>query len=216
MLPILLVSNSQNKINFFIKKHQKNIGVNDDFTIKIHPQGKEFSINQIKEIKKSLAYSVTESRLYILYNFDSSSYEAQNAFLKTLEEHSPQVHFILVVSQYNNFVPTLVSRSKIIVEQNNEDKINPKIVSELDKLIKNKDLKILGNKVFQAKGKKNPVEIFDGMIFYLKTKLEKDPKITDILRELITFRSYVLYNNVDAQNAIDHVLIYIYNQYSNS
>lgn len=213
MLPILLVSNSQNKINSFIKKHQKDIGVNDDFTIKIQPQSKEFSINQIKEIKKSLAYNVNEPRLYVLYNFDSSSYEAQNAFLKTLEEHSPQVHFILVVSQYNNLVPTLISRSKIIVEKNSKNIVNPEIDLELDKLIKNKDLKVLGSKIFQAKGKKNPVEIFDEIIFYLQTKIEKDPKITNILRELITYRSYVLYNNVDAQNAIDHLLIYIYKAY---
>ena len=213
MLPILLVCRDQNKINSYIKKLQKKEGISDDSIIKLEPQKNKFSINQIKEIKKSLAYNVGHPRLYVLLNFDSSSYEAQNAFLKTLEEHSPLVHFLIVVSQYYSLVPTLVSRSKIYVVQDTENAAKPELISELDNFIKNKDLKILGNKVFQAKGKKNPIEILDGMIFYFKGRFEKDIKTTDVLRELMTFRSFVLYNNVDPQNAIDHVLIYIYKTY---
>jgi len=54
MLPILLVCSDQNKINSYIKKLQKKEGISDDSIIKLIPQGKKFSINQIKEIKKTL------------------------------------------------------------------------------------------------------------------------------------------------------------------
>ncbi len=213
MLPILLVSKDQTKIKSFIKNFQKKEKIKDDYVFRIEPQGKQFSIDQIKEIKKALIYIVNEPRLYILLGFDNSSYEAQNAFLKTLEEHNSMVYFVLVVSQYYSLAPTLISRSKIIFAGDEKIIKIDAISTELDKLIKNKDLKILGNKFFQAKTKKNPIEILDSMIDYFKNRLANDTNSTQILREIITHRSYVVHNNVDAQNAIDHILIYIYKTY---
>ena len=214
MLPILLVSEDKNKINLFIKNLQKKEKIRDEYVFRIEPQLKHFSIDQIKEIKKALIYKVNEPRLYILFNFDTSTYEAQNAFLKTLEEHNSLVYFVLVVTQYYNLASTLISRSKIIFVGDEKVKKNDEISKELDKLIKNKDLKVLGSKYFLAKTKKNPLEILDGMIEYFKNRLANDINSTKILREIITHRLYVVHNNVDPQNAIDHVLIYIYKQYN--
>ena len=214
MLPILLVSEDKNKINLFIKNLQKKEKIRDEYVFRIEPQLKHFSIDQIKEIKKALIYKVNEPRLYILFNFDTSTYEAQNAFLKTLEEHNSLVYFVLVVTQYYNLASTLISRSKIIFVGDEKVKKNDEISKELDKLIKNKDLKVLGSKYFLAKTKKNPIEILDGMIEYFKNRLANDINSTKILREIITHRLYVVHNNVDPQNAIDHVLIYIYKQYN--
>ena len=213
MLPILLVSEDKNKINLFIKNLQKKEKIRDEYVFRIEPQLKHFSIDQIKEIKKALIYKVNEPRLYILFNFDTSTYEAQNAFLKTLEEHNSLVYFVLVVTQYYNLASTLISRSKIIFVGDEKVKKNDEISKELDKLIKNKDLKVLGSKYFLAKTKKNPIEILDGMIEYFKNRLADDINSTKILREIITHRLYVVHNNVDPQNAIDHVLIYIYKTY---
>ena len=215
MLPILLVSEDKNKINLFIKNLQKKEKIRDEYVFRIEPQLKHFSIDQIKEIKKALIYKVNEPRLYILFNFDTSTYEAQNAFLKTLEEHNSLVYFVLVVTQYYNLASTLISRSKIIFAGDEKVKKNDEISKELDKLIKNKDLKVLGSKYFLAKTKKNPIEILDGMIEYFKSRLANDINSTKILREIITHRLYVVHNNVDPQNAIDHVLIYIYKVYKN-
>ena len=213
MLPILLVYKDQNKIKKFIKKLQISNNIKDEFVFRMEPEKKQFSINQIKEIKKSLIYNINEPRLYVLINFDRASYEAQNAFLKTLEEHSNLVFFVLTVSQYYNLAPTLISRSKILIDSQTAIKSSDKIDLKINEFIQNKNLRILGDTHFQAKGKKNPIEILDSMIVYFKKRIPKDPKTTGILREILTYRSYVLYNNVDAQNAIDHLLIYIYKKY---
>ena len=213
MLPILLVYKDQNKIKKYVKNVQEMENIKDENVFRIEPEKKQFSINQIKEIKKSIIYNIVEPRLYLLINFDKSSFEAQNAFLKTLEEHSTNVFFVLTATQYYNLAPTLISRSKILFDTQATVKSNEQIELKIDELINNNNLGILGDKLFQAKGKKNPVELLDNILIYFRNRLEKDHKATDVLREILNYRSYILYNSVDAQNAIDHVLIYIYKAY---
>ena len=213
MLPILLVSKDQNKIQTFIKNIQKKGKINDENVFIIEPQSKHFSIDQIKEIKKTLIYKINEPRLYVLLNFDLATFEAQNAFLKTLEEHDNLITFLLVVTQYHSLLPTLISRSKVINENFEKIKKIDEISRELDNLIKNKDLKILGSKFFITKTKKHPIEIFDYLIYYFKNRISNDLNATKIIREIISQRFYVKNNNVDPQNALDHLLIYIYKTY---
>ena len=213
MLPILLVSKDQNKIKTFIKNIQKKEKINDENVFIIEPLTKHFSIDQIKEIKKTLIYKVNESRLYVLLNFDLATFEAQNAFLKTLEEHDSFINFILVVSQYYSLLPTLISRSKIVNYEFDKVKKIDDVSKELDNLIKNNDLRILGSKYFITKTKKHPIEIFDYLIYYFKNRISNDKNVTKIIREIISQRYYVQHNNVDPQNAIDHLLIYIYKTY---
>src|SRR3989344_3572048 len=101
-------------VKTLIKNIQKKEKINDENVFIIEPLTKHFSIDQIKEIKKTLIYKVNESRLYVLLNFDLATFEAQNAFLKTLEEHDSFINFILVVSQSHSLLPTLISRSKVV------------------------------------------------------------------------------------------------------
>ena len=102
MVPILLVSKDPKKIKNFIKPIKEKYEISNNSVFIIEPEKKEISINQIRDIKRNLIYAVNEHRLYVLKEFDKSSYEAQNSFLKTLEEHNDLIHFILVVSQYYN------------------------------------------------------------------------------------------------------------------
>lgn len=213
MLPILLVSEDQNKIKTYIKNIQKKEKIDDSKVFVIEPQSKHFSIDQIKEIKKTLHFKINEPRLYVLLNFDLATFEAQNAFLKTLEEHDVYITFLIVVSQSYSLLPTLISRSKVINENFEKIKKIDEISHELDNLIKNKDLKILGSKFFITKTKKHPIEIFDYLIYYFKNRISNDLNATKIIREIISQRYYVKNNNVDSQNALDHILIFIYKAY---
>jgi DNA polymerase III delta prime subunit len=210
MIPILLVSKDQKKIKNYIKKFKEDNKISDNCVFIITPENKEISINQIKDIKKNLIYAVREPRLFILKDFDKSSYEAQNAFLKTLEEHHSLIYFLLVVSQYNHLTPTVISRSKVVIENDQIDILEKNIEIELKNFIKNKNLKILGNKNFQTKYRKNPAEIFDGFIYFFKKNISENKIFTDILKETLIYRYYVLNNNITPQSAIDHLIIYSY------
>ena len=210
MIPILLVSQDQKKIKTFIKGVKKEYNISENCVYSIKPENKEISINQIKEIKNNLIYAIKEPCLYIVSNFDKSSYEAQNAFLKTLEEHNDLVHFILIASQYQHLAPTILSRSKIIIYDDRVYKISEETEHELKNFIKDKDLKILNSKTFQVKFRKNPIEIFDEMIVFFKKTLTDYKYANGILKEILLYRYYVINNNVNPQSAVDHILIFIY------
>lgn len=53
-------------------------------------------------------------KVYIIRDFDKASKEAQNALLKTLEEPLAHVKLILVASNSENILPTILSRAKLI------------------------------------------------------------------------------------------------------
>ena len=57
-----------------------------------------------------------DKKIYILYDFDKATVQAQNKLLKTLEEPSKSVIFILTATNIDNVLPTIRSRSKKIVE----------------------------------------------------------------------------------------------------
>lgn len=77
---------------------------------------KEFTINLIREIKESLyiAPNELEKRVYILEDAETINVNAQNAFLKMLEEPPSYVVFLLLCSNTQNLLETIKSRAPIL------------------------------------------------------------------------------------------------------
>lgn len=73
---------------------------------------KEVGIAQVRELERTVALSPYEGRwrVLIIDPADALSTEAQNAFLKTLEEPPPRVAFVLVTSRPEGLLPTVTSR----------------------------------------------------------------------------------------------------------
>ncbi|MEO0232917.1 MAG: hypothetical protein ABIM49_02535 [candidate division WOR-3 bacterium] len=74
------------------------------------------SINQIRRIKEEIIYPPSEGDriFYIILDGDLMGREAQNAFLKTLEEPPPYITFILISSHSELLLPTIRSRTQRI------------------------------------------------------------------------------------------------------
>ncbi len=75
---------------------------------------KEISINQIRELKEELSKAPYEGkyRVVLVLNAENLSLEAQNAFLKTLEEPPKRTTFILISSEPDRVLPTVISRAR--------------------------------------------------------------------------------------------------------
>lgn len=87
-----------------------------DFRV-YEPQGvQSYLASQIKEIVKDsvLAPIVGTHKIYVIKNAESLGTSAANAFLKTLEEPSNNVCFILLANNEDNVLPTIASRCQII------------------------------------------------------------------------------------------------------
>ncbi|MBI2051942.1 hypothetical protein HYT33_04240 [Candidatus Roizmanbacteria bacterium] len=217
MVPILLVSDDEKKVASFIHEFVKKHKIAKPYIFEIEPKNKEITIDQIREIKKSIIFDFSDPQLFILYRFDTASYPAQNAFLKTLEEHNVNVHFILVTEQYRHLASTVLSRSKLVLLTKKKSfRENLELSKELQAFLDDKNLQLLANRYFQVKQRVSPLEIFDEIGAFFRKRLPTDYHAANILKEILQLRFVVENNYVNPQFAIDHLLIFIQKTYEKS
>jgi hypothetical protein len=98
--------------------------------------GKEKSslgIEDVKNFQSEFLFHPFEGEFQtgVIFQAEKLTHEAQNAFLKTLEESSDHTIFILCTTNERNLLPTIISRSRKIFghgsssEGNFEEKFNP-------------------------------------------------------------------------------------------
>jgi DNA polymerase III, gamma/tau subunits len=76
-----------------------------------------FEIKKIadsRELARIVSISQPQKTVYFLKNFDQAGADAQNAFLKTLEEVQENIIFVLSAKNDENILPTITSRCHII------------------------------------------------------------------------------------------------------
>ncbi len=76
----------------------------------------KISIDQVREIEQEVTRAPMEARyrVVVILNAENLTLEAQNAFLKVLEEHPPHTLFLLVSSRPTVLLPTVRSRCRIL------------------------------------------------------------------------------------------------------
>jgi hypothetical protein len=182
---------------------------------RIFPEKKELAIAQVRQLQKVMIYRSNDVRVHIVYWFDTASIEAQNAFLKTLEEPVENTQIILVAKSASYILPTVLSRITVISLL--PVKKGTKEVSAFDSLLEDMiaghHLKPLGDPLLSAKTRENPSDIFDEFIVFFRRRLAVDLQASEMLRKILAKRQLVEHNNVDVQNAVDSILIAIYSLY---
>jgi len=142
--------------------------------------------------------------VFFLENFHLSSLEAQNAFLKLLEEPPNKTLFVLSSISENKLIPTVISRTKII----KLDVPNKNILSSVDK-------EILTNLISGKTLKLHPVTELDldKIILFFSSRISSDKKALIILKEAIKIKNLQENNNINKQLSLDHILILIFKTY---
>lgn len=94
--------------------------LNDSVTklvTKLKARKLEFKIDKIadvRELGKFTKLSLNEKTAIVISNFDELGEEAQNAFLKALEEPQEKLTYVLTAKNVNNVLPTILSRCEIL------------------------------------------------------------------------------------------------------
>jgi len=71
-------------------------------------------IADTRELVRQTGVSFARKTVFFLSNFDKASIEAQNAFLKSLEESQENVVFVLAATHEEAVLPTIVSRCQVV------------------------------------------------------------------------------------------------------
>jgi len=90
-------------------------------------EGDSLKIDQIRDLQRGLSLSPYESKLRValLLRFEEANANAQNAFLKTLEEPPEKAILLLTASASENLLPTISSRCEVL-------RLRPLPVAELE------------------------------------------------------------------------------------
>jgi DNA polymerase-3 subunit delta' len=82
----------------------------------VEPEDGRLKIDQIRELQRELILSPYEGRwrVCIITDFQTATTEAANALLKTLEEPPAPVVLILIATDSNSLLPTIVSRCQVL------------------------------------------------------------------------------------------------------
>jgi len=217
MLPLIVNFTKKNLFDQFLKefieKHQiKKI-------IEIFPQTKQITINQIREVKKIAVYQEKEIFLILIHQFDKATLEAQNAFLKLLEEKSVNKFIILTAENLNKLLPTITSRCQIIRlgkdKKEKEEEIDKEIIELINLTLSDKNLAFLTHPLIEEVNQQKAIEILKNIILYFKNDLlTKKKNIVSLIKESSRVLNLVENNNLNPQLAIDNFLIYLNQMYN--
>lgn len=207
MIPLILVSQNKTNINKYLQKQFPKTQI-----INLQPEKTEYSINQIRAIITETITLKPNLRVYYFESFDNSSLEAQNAFLKILEEPPSNIQFILSTFNEYKLIPTIRSRSRIVhLVSRSSSKIND--YDLFNKIIK-KNIAVLNDKYASVSNKEQAIEQIDDLISTLRPKTQSDHSATKALNECLKTRKLLEENNINPQLSLDHLLIFISKLYS--
>lgn len=186
MSAYLINDYSHSKVKHFLgKKLEINFEGNPDLFL-INEENESIKISQIREITNQIAYPPNRGQLktFILFNFEKTTIPAQNAFLKTLEEHPSYVQIVLVCSKINKILETVISRCQTIKLkkdqfpqiENNEDE-NDELENNFLTITTGTHAHII-DLVENYKKREEAVEYVVKLIKHFHKKCEKNPTVS--------------------------------------
>lgn len=117
-------------VNTLMQSKFVDLKVDQPINVKIFNDGEDsiqLTKEKIIEIFESSAYSALEDnspKIIILKNVEEASPQALNALLKTIEEPSPNVYFLLTTKKLSQVLKTIKSRSLVLnIPDVNDDSI---------------------------------------------------------------------------------------------
>lgn len=97
---------------------------------KIDIEAGVISVDSIRRLYDLTKTKSTSTRLIVIDYAERMGHQAQNAFLKLLEEPSPNTHFILLTHNASTFLPTIRSRAESIALRNITDEQSQQLLTE--------------------------------------------------------------------------------------
>lgn len=168
-------------------------------------------IDLVRKIKSMLTNkNVSGLRLVIVYKFETATEEAQNAFLKLLEEPPSDTIILLVAKDSQKILPTVFSRCHLIktnpnVSNKSTSEENLTDLMEILKSSPGKRLQIAGN---YNKNKNDALNFLNSQILLLGSSLYNPPEnlsirqITEIISKIESARRF-LEANVSSKAVLD-------------
>ncbi len=159
----------------------------------IQPENDELTVEQIHLMQRDIQVSFSQTVLVALCGVDNSSAEVQNALLKSLEEDSSRILFLLLVTQPSRLLTTIRSRCSIL---------------DMPSLPHRNQAQPLDSEVFSWK--LNTAASKEEALNRIDTYLENNPPHNlKTLSHILSIRKLLMDNNMNPVLALDSILIFL-------
>lgn len=181
-------------------------------TITITPEGPSIGVDDVRGVASRLSIHTIASPCHAVVVSDAHTMttEAQNAFLKTLEEPPGGALIILQTSEPEVLLPTILSRCQLVnlgsAPSHTDEQCSEcmRTITSLLELSVGKRLQMIDT---LAKTKGDALALVNLAIAALEKELKKTGHHAKLLRALLTARTQIL-GNITPKLAIDAAFLY--------
>lgn len=217
MNSFILASQNPEKRKVYIEKFCLEEKVSPFDRSTIQTENPSIGIEIIRDLQKTLYLKPLkgEKKIILIENAQTLTIEAQNALLKILEEPPLHTYFFLSATSANAFLPTILSRCKIIKLEEEKTAIpeekEQEYLSDFQQIIEG----LIGPKLFLAEklaSDKTKTQVWlEEMIEVLHKKMLKNPEesreVADVLEKLQEAYKIFQTTNVNLRLLLEHTFI---------
>lgn len=214
MQSFIIISKNREKLREFVKQmaDEKKISKFDIYTYETE---KTVGIGDIRSLSKQIFLKPMQGdkKMVVLEAFYQATIDAQNAFLKVLEE-PPLSTTIVILANSNFFLPTILSRCKLIeidreliLEKDEEQKLL-EILESLKSTGVGEKLKLAQT---QAKDKEQALIFLEKLIIVARNEMVKRQEIQfkDYLKVLQKYYKEIKQSNVNLRLGLENLFLEI-------
>ena len=207
MYPLILIAKQEESIETFLTSYRQEHAISESYVYSIHPAKTEFTIDQVRELKKELFTETKHKRLIILHSFDKANTEAQNALLKTLEEKNNSNQFILISPTLERILPTIRSRSQVINLNEDSPLVRQETKLLVDEIIKKPSCVFLAHPLVQGISKEDGIVLLEEILTILRSYYASNNNSSIVVKNVLQIMAQLRSNNLNPQLAVDYALL---------
>lgn len=218
MQSILIVSKTKDNLQ---KKAQEIVDENNisKFDVQTYTSDKQIGIPDIRALQKTIFLTTvkSEKKAVIIEAFLGMTQEAQNAFLKILEEPPLSTIIIILVSSLDFILPTVMSRCNLINLDTVAKLTNEQAQKNLQILLLLKKDKIANALTLaqdNSKTKEDALAFLQGLTITAHSLIGQnndfsDKEITKMLKDFQKFYTIIKSTNVNVRFALENLFLNI-------
>ncbi|MBI2028745.1 MAG: hypothetical protein HYT07_04010 [Candidatus Levybacteria bacterium] len=215
MQSILLISESRKKAEEYVAKlliHEKI----DPIDISTNSFEKALGIEDVRNIQKKIFLKPlrSKSKAVVFEVYEGITTESQNALLKILEEPPKNTTIIIVANKITLFLPTILSRCKIIVLKENNIQLSKEDASLYLNILKSLEIGGVGERLKIAqdltKNSENVIPWLEKMTLVVRQELIEnynDPRYLNLLKQFQNTFEVIKNTNVNKRIALENLFL---------
>lgn len=130
-------------------------------------------IADVRELNKFVSLSLAQKSAIVIEDVHYASHDAQNAFLKSLEEPQENLIYILTASSQDSVLPTILSRCQLIETREPEVQIEKEMLETVNKFLRFPEGEKL-KEVSKITKREEAIEFMKNIILVLHRRLKED------------------------------------------